>query len=186
MSRDYFINGESLVLVKGNVNSAIAALTQFGLSDGQIQISLNFNHNPIVVNAWGASVPEEQFMGGSARINMTLVHFDRTVLNTVITESMAGAPAIGQFPRAGARMGNNAARFAAGNHYIGLNIVSPVAGVPWRFLYTHLANPPMIFPLGNERSLVTLNWDAVLYTQDPYGNGTGSNGYPLWDYTLDA
>jgi hypothetical protein len=189
MARDFFINGESLVYVKGRADSSIGTLSELGLASGPIVISPVFNHRAINVNAWGEAPAEMQFMLSEVRVTMTLIHFDRTIMDVCITESMAGAPAIGQLPRAGARMGNNLARFAAGgalgNHYIGLNIASPVGSKPWRFYYAFLAERPLEMPLGAERSAVITNWRAIPYTQDPWGGGTGAQGAVIWDHTLD-
>jgi hypothetical protein len=97
--------------------------------------------------------------------------------------------------RAEARMGNNAARFAAGNNYIGLNISNPVGGIPYRFFYTYLAEPPFEHPMGTEKSIFSLNWRAIPYTQDPYGGGAaqpntvpgfGALGALLYDHNLDT
>lgn len=186
MARDFFINGESMVSVKGNVNTAFPALTQLGLSDGPIRVSLEMAHEDIKVDAWGQMPPEIQYFLSAANVSMTLVHFDRTLLDNVFLESMAGAPAIGQLPRAGSRMGNNVPRFAANNHFIGLNILSPVAAKPWRFWFSYLAGNPFETPLGTERSVISLNFRVVPYTQDPWGNGTGAQGTQLWDYNLDT
>ena len=190
MARDYFINGESMVYVKGRADSAIGNLTELGLASGPILVTPIFHHQPINVNALGTAPAEMQFMLAEARITMSLVHFDRTVLDVCLTESMAGAPAVGQLARAGARMGNNLPRFAAGgalgNHYIGLNIASPVGQKPWRFFYSFLAERPTEMPLGAERTICVCSWRAIPYTQDPWGNGTGAQGALLFDYTLDV
>ena len=184
-----FINGESMVSVKGNVNTTIASISQLGLSDGSIRVSPEFRHKDLMVDAWGAEMPADvQFKLAAVRITMTLIHFDRTVMDQCIIEGMAGAGggAVGALARAGLRMGGGNARFAANNHYIGLNIASPISSKPWRFYYAYLAGTPMEFPLGVESSIVTLNWRAVPYTTDPWGGGTGSAGVVLWDHTLDT
>lgn len=190
MARDFFINGESLVYVKGRSDSGIGSLTELGLANAPIVITPIFHHKPINVNAWGDAPAEMQFMLAEVRISITLIHFDSGVLDTCITESMAGAPSIGSLPRAGARMGNNTARFAAGgaggNHYIGLNIASPVGIKPYRFYYAFLAERPLEFPLGAERSAVQTFWRAIPYTQDPWGGGTGARGAIIWDNVLDT
>jgi hypothetical protein len=91
-------------------------------------------------------------------------------------------------------MGNGAARFAAGNNYIGLNLTSPVANLPYRFWYARLANDPFKAPMGTERQVVSLNWRIIAYSNDPWGGGTaqpntvagtGSLGAVLWDHVLD-
>lgn len=201
MSRDFYINGETMVSVKGRSDSAIGSIQQLGLCADQIRVVPQWRHLEIEVNAW-AGVPEAQFMMAYADIAMNLVHFDPIILETCIQESMGGAPAIGAMAHAGARLGNGQPRFApgilTGNHLIGLNLSSPVAGLPWRFFYTFLSSPPVDWPLGAERSVVHLNWRAIPYTTDPWGvttiingvpvggPGQGSYGSPLWDNTLDT
>ena len=197
MARDFYINGESLVLVKGRSDSAIGSLSQLGLASDPITVSPGFKHKDINVNAWGEAPADVQWMLSDVNVSMTLMHFDSTVLATCWQLSMGGSLVEGQMGRAGQRMGNNQARFTAatgspatgnnsGNNYIGLNIASPVQGTPWRFFYAYLAQPPFRFPLGVEKSAVTLNWRVIPYTQDPYNGGLGAYAYPLWDHTLDT
>jgi len=191
MARDIFVNGETLVQVKGPSGSGIATLSELGLSVDPIRISPEFNRLDVMADAWGKAPFEEQWMLATVRVQMTLVHFDRAVLSTCVGLGMANATANGNttegvMARAGARMGNNVARFAAGNCFIGLNLTSPIAAIPWRFFYSFLDTPPYIFPLGTERSLVTLNWRVIPYTQDPYNGGSGAAGYVLWDHTADT
>lgn len=186
MVRDYQINGESMVSVKGPAGSAISSLTQLGLADSPIQISMNFVHEDIPVDAWGRRVPPEtQFMLAECDVRMTLIHYDPGVLDECLRLSMAGAPSVGQLPRAGTRMGGGQPRFASGNNFIGLNILSPVAMKPWRFFFSYLAQTPMTYPLGTERSIVSLNWRVIPYTQDPWNDGSGAQGTTLWDYSTD-
>ena len=191
MSRDYFINGPTLVSVNGNSGTAISSLTQLGLSDAPIRVRVTSYHRDMVVDAWGAGTPETQYMLGEAFIPMSLIHVDRTVLSICQAESQAGASADGTVPGAGARMGNGLPRFGVAqagvaNHFIGLNLTSPIGNIPWRFYYAYLAGNPIEFPLGTEKSIIQLNWRAVLYSQDPWQNGLGSAGQILFDHTLDS
>lgn len=190
MARDYFINGEHMVFVKGRADSAvIGTIQQLGLADSPIVVTPNFRHLDIAVDAWGGDQgppPEIQCLLADVNVRMTLVHFDRAVIDECLRLSMGGPTAIGVLPRAGARMGNNTARFAAGNNFMGLNIASPVGGKPWRFYFSYLTGPPMEFPLGNRRSVVTMNWRVVPYTIDPWNNSLGAQGVVLWDHTLDT
>lgn len=202
MSRSYFVNGETMVYVKGRSDSAIASLSELGLTDEQgiVTISLNFAHEEINVDAWRGAPAEMQWMLADATITMTLINFDYNVLNTCLLLSMGGAPGmnVGQMGRAGQLMGNGLPRFApapnggaastgtnAGNNYIGLNLSSPVGQLPWRFFFAYLAQPPINIPLGTQKSLMRLTWRAIPYTTDPWGNGTGAYAYPLFDHTLD-
>lgn len=196
MSRSFQIPGECMVLVKGNVNSSIASLSQLGLSEDSVNVSYSYKFTDIKVNAWGnGSVPpEEQCFLAEVTVSMGLVHFDPVVLAECVRLGLAGAPVEGQMPRTGALMGNGAARFAAGNNYIGLNLTSPVANLPYRFWYARLANDPFKAPMGTERQVVSLNWRIIAYSNDPWGGGTaqpntvagtGSLGAVLWDHVLD-
>lgn len=190
MARDFFINGPALVEVKGNVNTAIASLSQLGLSDAAIPVSPRFHHKDINVDAWGEAPADVQWMLGELTLRFTMIHVDLNVLEACVQEAMGGAAALGQFGRAGTRMGNNVARFAATNHYVGLNITSPDGNRPWRFFYAYLADNPFDWPLGTEKSVISVNFRVVPYVQDAYngggaGAGTGAQNYPLWDRNLD-
>ena len=185
-----------MVYVRGGATSAIPATVQLGLSADPIQITLEYKHLDVTVNAWSPErfAAEIQTFQANASVGMTLVHFDRSVLSACVTESLGGNSATqgeGTMARAGTRMGGNVAQFAAGNHFIGLQIASPVGQLPWRFWYAYLSEPPMEFPLGTERSLVKLRWKAITFTNDPWGGGsaqpgtvagTGSQGAVLFDH----
>ncbi len=187
MARDLLINGETMVYVKGNVTTQISGLTELGLSSDQIRIRPNFRYLDIMVNAWGNAFPiDVQNMLTDVNITMTLVHYDQVVLDICLRESMGGAAAFGTLPRAGSRLGGGVARFAAGNHYVGLNLASPVNNKPYRFYFAYLDGPPIELPLGTERSLVTCNWRAVPYTVDPWNAGVGSLGTVIFDNILDV
>lgn len=186
MARDIFVNGETMVFVKGAAGSGIASYSQLGLADAPIVISPQDTFLDIKVDAWGAPPPEVQHMNTTITISMSLIHFDRTVLDYCIQESMGGAAAVGTLTRAGTRLGNGGARFASNNHFIGLNLASPVAGKPWRFYYTHLAGNPYSFPLGSERSAVNLTWRAVPYISDPWNSGNGAQNVVMYDHVLDS
>lgn len=189
MARSYVVNGETMVLVKGRSDSAIGALSELGLCTDSIQIQITANRKNIRVDAYGDSPPEQQFFGGGANVNFTLVHFDGTVLETCLNESWGGATA-GALGHAGQLMGNGLARFGpggfAGNHFIGLNLVSANGSLPWRFLYSCLAENPITYPVGTLRSEVQNNWQAFPYSADPWNGGLGSYGVPIFDRTADT
>lgn len=195
MSRSFIIPGEAMVSVRGMVGSQIASLSQLGLSPEAINVNLESFREDVKVNAWGAGyVPADiQTFTGAAHISMSLVNFDNTILEECVRLSMC-APAFGQVGRTGALMGNGLARFAAGNFFIGLNISSPVAGLPYRFWYAYLDNQ-VVLPYGTQRQIVTCNWRAIPYAGDPWGGsaaqpntaaGTGSLGAVVWDRNSDA
>src|SRR5437870_302152 len=95
MARDFFINGPTDVLVKGRADSAIANLTDLGLSDSQIRVRPQFKHSGITVNSWGQEAPEYQWMLGHLELVISLVNFDRTVLDVCLQEAMGGVNVIG-------------------------------------------------------------------------------------------
>lgn len=189
MTRDFQINGPALVRVKGPSGSAIATVTDLGLSDQPIQFALNYRHTDLSVDAFGGQggvPPDVQWMGGDMTIPMTLIHFDEAVLQECLRLSMCGSAGEGIMREAGRRMGNNVARFGVGNSYISVSITSPDLGFPWRFLTCYLNGTPMQFPVGVERTGVILSWRAIPYAIDPYGGGTGSEGVVLYDHQLDS
>ncbi len=186
MARGFKISGAALVRVKGNVNTLIAGIQELGLTQDAIDVTYEFRHMDIQVNAWGQAPPDLQFMLAWANISMNLVHYDDTILDECIKEATGGGAAPGTMPAAGILMGGNAARFAAGNHFVGLNITSPVEGKPYRFLTAYLANNPVRVPIGTEKKVVQLNWRAIPYTTDPWNGGLASTGVSIWDSTPDA
>lgn len=189
MARDFQINGEPMVYVKGQAGSAIASLSELGLCEGPVVVTPNFKHKDIYLDAWGGmdgAPADVQWMLADMTVSMELIHFDRAILNACLALSMGGESTIGQMGRAGTRMGGGNARFVAGNNYISLNLSSPALSVPWRFFFTYLTEPPMEYPLGVEKSVVKLNWRVVPYTVDPFAAGTGAANYQLWDNVLDT
>jgi hypothetical protein len=61
-------------------------------------------------------------------------------------------------------LGNNTVMFSSTCHYISLNILSPMEGLPYRFRTSYLSQQPVEYPLGNRVSIVKLNWRSILYT----------------------
>lgn len=188
MARDFFINGECLVSIRGAAGTAIAAATELGLADSPITVTPNFKHQDIAVDTFGGAKgppPEIQYFLSDVTVSMNLVHFDRTVLDEVWRLSMGGATTIGTLPRAGSRMGGNVARYAAGWNFVSLRLTSQVGNKPWHFrsAYIVAGGGGGGFPLGTERSVVPIQWRVVPYVQDPWGAGAGSSGVVLWDYT---
>jgi hypothetical protein len=184
MSRNIFINGETMVYVKGASDTPLAVLQELGLSDAAVSVVPEIFHQDINVDAWGRAPIDIQILNGVVNISMTLVHFDRDYLATCLALSM-GSLTLGAVGRSGVRMGGGLARFAAGNSLISLNLASPVGLVPWRFFSAYLTGPPLEFPLGVERSIVRLNWRAIPYVPDPWQGGVGSTNFPLYDHVLD-
>jgi hypothetical protein len=193
VARQYFINGESMVTVKGSISSLIQSTEQLGLAQDAIQITEVFQHDDIGVDAYGntptPNPPDLQIFGAQAFIRMNLVHYDVVILEECIRLSMGGlndgeSVSEGLLARAGTLMGSNQPLYGPTNNYISLNIVSPVGGVPWLFYSCYLASPPVVYPLGTKRSVVELVWRAIAYSEDPWNNGTGSSAVPLYVHIL--
>lgn len=186
MARDFFINGPTMVYVKGSQSCPIASLTELGLASDAIRVQLDFKHKDINMDAWGEVAAEVQFMLAGANISISLIDFDRSILDICLQQSMGGTPAIGTMPITGARLGNGAARFANANHFIGLNLSSPVGNKPWCFMYAYMTGTPIDFPLGTEKSIVQTNWRAIPYDTNYYNAGNAAYGLPLWTHILDT
>ena len=186
MARDFFINGESLVSVRSHTSSAIPTLTELGLASDPVRVQPIFHHRDIRLDAFGDSPAEVQWMLAECLISFTLIHVDMNVLEECLRLSAGGPALYGEMARAGARLGNNLPRFAAGNNYISLTISSPVAARPYRFFFTYLENPPAEFPLGTEKSMIPIRFRCIPYSQDPYGGGLGAQNYVLYDRGSDA
>ena len=177
MTRSLRVPGESMVYVRGPAGSVIAGNgNQLGLAVDEISITPQFFKEAVNVNAWGQAPVDMQHMMAQVTISMNLAHFDRPFLDECIRLSMGGGTTVGQTGRAGRLLGNNLAQFAQGNLYIGLSIAAPVEGKPWRFYYCYLADQPVVFPMGVQRSIVNCNWVAIPYTNDPWGGGTAQGG----------
>lgn len=186
MARSFVINGPTLVQVKGPVGSAIASLSELGVCDRPITCQLDISKLDIDVDAFGQIPPDSQVMGGMMTVSTTFVHYDKTILDECLRLGMGGPTTVGTLPQTGTLMGNGAARFAANNYFIGLNLTSPVEGKPYRFLYAEVHGNPFSLPLGAERSLTTVTWRCRAYTADPYNGGQGFGTTTIWDNTLDS
>lgn len=150
MARQFFVNGNTMIYANG---------VELGLAEGQVSITINPRQMDINVSTFWTAVPAEiQAMLADATIQMNLVNFDVGVLNTCELQSY-GASSDGIMPVAGVLMG-------ATGKFISLNIASPVGQQPWTFPSAFLVNSPS-WPLGNERSVVSLSWRAIPYVADP-------------------
>jgi hypothetical protein len=162
MARSYFVNGETLVTINGS---------ELGLASDPVTVTLDSKYLDIKVNSFGDVPPEVQFMLTEAQIHMTLVNFDRTVLDTALALSQGGTSTVGQMVSAGTLMGAN-------SNFFSLRLQSPVAVKPWTFGHAYMVDA-FDFPLGVERSLVTCTFRALPYVADP----KTAAGAVLWTYT---
>ena len=191
MARDFYIAGQSLVLVRGSSTvSTLNGTKELGLCDGSIQVSPVFRDADIKVDAWGQAPPEVQTMLAEATITMTLVHFDRAILESLMGASSASAT-FGQMPAAGTRMAG---------YWVSLYTYTPAnTQTYWRFPQAKLLSN-LSWPLGAEKSLVRCSFralpvpaSAILNTAgspaagvgsfDPWQSAVGSLGSILWDHT---
>ena len=186
MARDWYINGPSMVSVKGATDTSIDTLTELGLTTDQISVSPTWKQSDMEVNAWWGAPPEVQIQLAMVTITCNLINIDYAILQECIRLSQGGSSAEGTLAIAGALLGNGKARFEAGNNLIGLNISSPVEENPWRFLYCHLTSQPLQVDLGSEKSIWRTQWRCIPYDVDIYNNGSGSDGYVLYDHTADT
>src|SRR5258705_12254124 len=105
MVRDFQIPGESLVLVKSNVQTAIGNLTELGLSETAIQVSPMIIHKDITLDAWGGLIPADvQVMLGAVNITIGFIHFDPAVLDECLRLSFGSPVTLGRVARAGTRI----------------------------------------------------------------------------------
>lgn len=187
MARDFLINGECLVTVKGGAHMSgrnIGNLAELGLASEGIRVEPHFGFVDMHVDDFGQEAPVDTMaMPGWATINMNLIHYDRNVLDICWREAMGWgvfSDFAGFTAPAGKPLGGYKERFASGNHLIGLNLSSPVETFPWRFLYTHLTAPPLMIPLGTKTSIAQLVWRAIPYVLPTLSGGTevhqGSSG----------
>ena len=188
MARDIIINGECLVLVRGGANIPLWAngAQQLGLAESNITITPRIKHKDINVDGYGPDVPADVMVNlADAMINMTLIHFDNTVLDVCIAESMGGLtqtqffglPVLyaGALPPAGTLMGGLNQLYASGNHFMSVTLTSPVLGFPYNFPACYLAEHPISYPLGTKRSAVKLNWRAIPYAVPPTVTSLANN-----------
>lgn len=222
MPRSIWINGETLVQVKGAEFSALGdpaqknhppILWELGLAEKEVTIEFQTKYAEIKADDFGPDVPANLMsVLSTATIDMTLVHYDRWVLDSCIAESMGGSTLTATYPQkvlpgtlagtflgAGTLMGTRGDPQASGNHWISLNLTSPNINYPWHFPTTYLEGPPLEIPLGTKRSLVKLRWRALPYAglsahYSSVAIGAGGNqkeelksaGATLFDHTLDT
>lgn len=173
MPRDIQIPGECIVEVKGNGALALSGvvatdgqLHELGLASDSIQVAPVFRHQGIRSDDFGETPPEVMVNAHEVKISMTLIHFDRDVLNACLMESMGGGvydvDTFGRLAPGGRLLSNNLALMASGNHFISLGLRTSV-GEPWYFPSAYLAEQPALYPVGVQAQAVVLNWQAVPY-----------------------
>lgn len=194
MARKYIVNGDAIVQVKGPPNTDIETLAELGLAEEEdpIRVLPVFKHKGVKCDDFGPDTPPEMlWMLASLRIQMTLVNADPDVVEACVIQAMGGGGQnaggeFGVFGACGLPMGGGVDLHAAGNHYISLNISSPVLERPWRFPASYLTGPALEYPLGASRSLIKMTWEVVPYVKPQAGIEIVSRNKVFWDRTADT
>lgn len=165
MARGYQINGETLISVRGNDNTA----KELGLASESVQVIPRWSHSDMKVNDFGPETPPDvQFQLAEVIIKFALIQFDDAVLKYCITEAMAGGTE-GVINSAGVPMGGGWPVYTAKCHFMRMLLTSPQLGKPWRFMASYMLNPE--YPLGTTASIVPQSWRVI-----PYREGTVTQG----------
>jgi len=174
VNRDWYINGEGLVSVRGGAHlysGQGANVTELGLSFDAIKIMPDFEQTEIYTDDVGKKVPIDiMWDGGVVNIEMNLIHYDPVMLDICIAESMGGMDPLQSFGNTrtvgpnGTLLRGNKDLFASGCHLMSLSISSPEALNPYHFLACYLTAPPMKIPLGTDASIVNLQWQSIPYS----------------------
>ena len=173
-NRDFIINGETLVSVKGPVSSTLEDKSELGLALGPVRILPRSLRRNIFSDYTGSDVPRDLMTNlADVNIKMTLIHYDNRILAACIAESMGrsltdqesitDSGSEGTLTGVGTLMGGGNQLFSPGCHYLSLYLSSPVLDYPWRFFTCYLDTPPIEIPIGVQKNLVELNWKAIPY-----------------------
>lgn len=186
MARDFCVNGETLVKLKGSSSqSAIASVCELGLTSDDVRIIPRWIHEDMHVNDFGPDVPPDVLcMLADVTIRMTMIHYDNAILSACIAETMGGGTE-GTLRGAGTPMGGYNRLYTEYCHYISLNLMSPQLNRPWLFYACYLASPPLEYPIGTTVSAVPLTWRAIPYANGlalPNDFGIQSVGTVIWDH----
>lgn len=190
MARGFYIAGPCVVKVKGMAGTNIESVSELGLTKEAVQIIPRVFHRDVKVDDFGGEdgpPPEVLAWLGECYLRMTLVHFDTTILKTCVAESMGGGT-FGTLAGCGIPLGAYKDRFAAGNHFISVNIIN-TTGNTWSFKSCYTPQTPVEWPVGSERSEVRMIWRVIPYT-NPGGSTSPSelvsSGVVLFDTTPDT
>lgn len=94
MVRDFIIDGECLVKVKGGLHMSgfpIGVRSELGLATDEIRVIPHFRYQGVPCDDFGKEVfPEQLWALASLDIHMTLIHWDPVVLEACLMEAMGG------------------------------------------------------------------------------------------------
>jgi hypothetical protein len=192
MPRDFQINGETLVKVKGAVNTGIEDLSELGLAVNEVKVTPTYVHKDMIVDDFGPDVPPDvMFMIAFITVTMTLVHYDDDALETCVQLAMGNHvdsdlnPVVeeGELVGMGTPLGKGKPLFAEGNCLIELTLTSPQLEKPWRFPAAYLVGEVKDEPLGVRAKQVPLRWRCIPYRTLDDGELV-SQGTRLWYRSL--
>lgn len=187
MPRGWFINGDSMIRVKGGLHMSggrIGVLSELGLAKDQIKITPRIGYEEVNPTGWGVSPADLNTQGGEILISCTLIDIDYDVLKVCENESRA-VEVDGTLAPTGEFLGGLKSVHSSGNHFFTLNISSPVEQRPIRFLSVAMHETPYVLPLGNDASEVEVTFRAIPYM---FSNPLGVNFSPVnpqFDFTIN-
>ena len=191
MARAIFINGPTLVSVNIPLGSKVA-YKELGLTEKDVQINVRSHFYDVQCDDYGNGgpfggqvPPEVLILPSDVIVKMSLIHFDRDVLDSCMASVGGLNGSIGNLIAAGTPMGLDTGADVyspTSRRGITLSVSSSVGfgNKPWEFFYAYLMEQPMEFPLGTKKSIVNLTWRAI-----PGGVSVGdpiSQGRQLWRY----
>lgn len=201
MGRDFQVDYEVMVRVKGSVQSYIFEPMDLGLCSEGISITPAWKHKDINVDDFGPDVPAEILcMMAEVSISIPLIHYDPDVLNACLSESLGGfqtttgendnilIPAPGIMMPAGTPLGGGVELYGSGNHYISLSLCSAISGGSFHFPAAFMTKAPMTLKLGQKTRIAMTTWRAIPYVsfaQNAGPEGISSSGVILWDTDID-
>ena len=143
MAKAFYTQGNTLVKYDNS---------ELGYAENAVKIVPRFHHKDIYADDFGPDSPALiLWMLADFTIEMTLVYFDQTVIYNAIKDAMGGGT-LGQFAGAGTPINGK---------QLDIESSTDATGNNWSFPKAYLAERPMEWPLGNERSLVHLTFRAV-------------------------
>lgn len=198
MARDFCIFGACMVKVKGgehlterggifngNDLPTLQEPTELGLTSDQIQITPVYQKRDVLINNFAGAPIDKMNRLAMAYITTNFVHFDEDVLDVCFRESLAGGGDPSNrgfsFGKSGRLLGNGLPMYASGNYLLGMALISTDATRQWRFPSVFV-DERVVFPIGSERSIVSVTWGILPYVPYSAGKDYSSLSGKLWDY----
>jgi hypothetical protein len=129
--RQLVVAGPTMVYLKGGAHYSgqpVGICAEMGLCQEEVRVEINFLKDDVRSEDFGQQAPADvRFQMATARITMTLLHYDPFVVETAIQESLGGRPfpwggdfiadqhhGAGKLGMPGALMGGRKAMYASG------------------------------------------------------------------------